>query len=130
MALSETSKYNELAKRAGTYVLSTAAGAAAAVIFLLLSALIMYVFGLPPYFAGFLSLFSLGAGCMLSGYICGKIKTRSGLRHGFRCAVLLIALCVLGALICGTLDGSSALAKTFTAVITGCTGGVLGVNRR
>ena len=130
IALSETSKYTELAKRAGTYVLSTAAGAATAVIFLLLSALIMYVFGLPPYFAGFLSLFSLGAGCMLSGYICGRIKTRSGLRHGFRCAVILIALCVLGALICGTLDGSSALAKTFTAVITGCTGGVLGVNRR
>ena len=46
--MSETSKYNELAKRAGTYVLSTAAGAATAVIFLLLSALIMYVFGLPP----------------------------------------------------------------------------------
>lgn len=121
---------NELIKRAGTYVFSTVIGAAVAVVFLLFFAFVMYALQLSLYISGFLALFSLGAGCMLSGYICGRIKKHSGLRHGFRCAVILLSLCLLGALIFGEVQGTDSIAKVLTAVITGCTGGVLGVNRR
>lgn len=121
---------NDLLKRAGTYVFSSAVGAGGAVVMLLISAFAMYILSLPLHFSGFLSLLSFGAGCMLSGYVCGRIKKHSGLRHGFRCAVILLSLGLLGALIFGEVHGTDALAKTLTAVITGCTGGVLGVNRR
>lgn len=121
---------NELMKRAGTYVFSTALGAAAAVLLLLLFALVMYALQLPLSISGFLALFSLGTGCMLSGYVCSRIKKHSGLRHGFRCAVILLALCLLGALLFGEVKGADSIAKVLTSVITGCTGGVLGVNRR
>lgn len=121
---------NDLLKRAGTYVFSSAVGAGGAVIVLIISAFAMYILNLPLHFSGFLSLLSFGMGCMLSGYVCGRIKKHSGLRHGFRCAVILLALCLLGALIFGEINGTDALSKTLTAVITGCTGGVLGVNRR
>ncbi len=121
---------NDLMKRAGTYVFSTALGAAAAVLLLLFFAFIMYTLQFPLDISGIFALFSLGVGCMLSGYVCGRIKKHSGLRHGFRCAVILLSLCLLGALLFGEVQGTDSIAKVLTAVFTGCTGGVLGVNRR
>lgn len=121
---------NELLKRAGTYVFSTALGATAAVLLLLFFAFVMYMLQFPLEISGIFALFSFGAGCMLSGYVCGRIKKHSGLRHGFRCAVILLSLCLLGALIFGEVQGADSIAKVLTAVLTGCTGGVLGVNRR
>ncbi len=97
--------------------------------FVTLFALIMYAFQFPLYFSGYFSLMSLGCGCMTSGFICGKIKKHSGLKLGFQCALILLAFVGIGAVISGAINGSEIVTKTLTAVITGCTGGVLGVNR-
>lgn len=129
IVLSEKYK-NELIKRINTYIFSTIMGAGFSVLLIFLFALLMYAVQFPLYTAGYFSLLALGCGAMLSGFICGRIKQRGGLRLGFRCAVILLVLCGIGAAINGNFDGSSAAAKIFTAVICGCTGGVLGVNRR
>ena len=121
---------NELIKRINTYIFSTVMGAGLSVALIFLFALVMYAVQFPLYTAGYFSLLALGCGAMLSGFICGKIKQHGGLRLGFRCAVILLVFCGIGALISGSFDGTSAAAKIFTAVICGCTGGVLGVNRR
>ena len=105
-------------------------GAGFSVLLITLFALLMYTVQFPLYSAVYFSLLALGGGAMLSGFICGKIKKRGGLIIGFRCAVILLVLCAVGAAINGSFDGSSAIAKIFTAVITGCTGGVMGVNKR
>jgi putative membrane protein (TIGR04086 family) len=89
----------------------------------------MDMLSLPPEAAGVLSLITLGAGCTVSGFVCGCVKKSHGLRRGFRCALIMIAVIMTGALISGSLDGASAAAKCITAVICGCMGGVLGVNR-
>ena len=117
-------------KRINTYIFSTVLGAGLSVLLVFLSAFIMYALQFPLYTAGYFSLFSLGCGAMLSGFVCGRIKQRGGLRTGFRCAVILLVLCGIGAAIGGNFDGTAAAAKIFTAVICGCTGGVLGVNKR
>ncbi len=119
----------ELLQRGGTYVFSTVSGAAVSVVFITLFALFMYAFGLPLYVSGYFSLTALGCGCMTSGFICGKIKKHSGLKLGFQCGIILLFLVALGALISGSLNGTEAVTKSLTAIITGCTGGVLGVNR-
>ncbi|MBQ8614236.1 MAG: TIGR04086 family membrane protein [Ruminiclostridium sp.] len=116
-------------QKAGTYVFSTVMGALLSVALITLFALLMYALQMPLYFAEYLSLTALGCGCMLSGFICGRIKKRGGLKLGLQCAAILLALCALGALISGGLNGSAAVSKIITGVLTGCTGGVLGVNR-
>lgn len=128
--LSVKKSYRELLRRMSTYILSTAAGTGVSVILLLSFAALMYAFTLPLYFSGYLALVALGAGCIVSGIVAGRIKKRCGLKVGFRCGVIMLVLCALGALIFGRFDGSYALVKTITVVITGCCGGVIGVNRR
>ncbi len=129
IVLSEKAK-SELAKKINTYIFSTVMGAGLSVILILLFAGMMYTLQFPLYTAGYFSLLALGCGAMLSGFISGKIKHRGGLKTGFRCAVILLVLCGTGAAISGNFDGTAAAAKIVTAVICGCTGGVLGVNKR
>ena len=121
---------NELIKRINTYVFSTVMGAGLSVGLIFLFAWIMYAVQFPLYTAEYFSLLALGCGAMLSGFICGRIKRHGGLKTGFRCGVILLVLCGIGAAISGNFDGTSAASKIFTAVICGCTGGVLGVNKR
>ena len=126
--MSEEKSRKDIYKRAGTYVFSTVVGAAASILLLLACSLVMYAVNLPPEYAGAFGLFALGGGCMASGFVCCLIKKRGGIRHGFRCAVLLSGMIILVSLITGSFDGSLALTKLVTAVITGCTGGIIGVN--
>ena len=128
--MSVKKSYRELFGRIRTYILSTAVGAGVSVILLLSFAALTYAFTMPLYFSGYLALVALGAGCIVSGIVAGRIKKRCGLKVGFRCGVIMLALCAFGALIFGKLDGSAALVKTITVVITGCCGGVIGVNRK
>lgn len=127
--MSEKRITRDFLQRAGTYVFSTAVGAAVSIALVFLTALIMYVLQTPLQLAGYFSLFSIGTGCMVSGFICGSIKKRKGLLVGLECAVILMFLCVIGTVIGGTLNGTELLPKLITCVLTGCTGGVLGVNR-
>ena len=127
--MSDKKNTSDLLPRAGTYVFSTIAGAGVSVIIITLSALLMYLLQFPLYFAEYFSLAAFGCGCMTSGFICGRIKKHSGLKLGFQCGFILLGLCALGALAGGLWSGSQVISKIITAVLTGCTGGVLGVNR-
>jgi len=129
IVLSEKVK-SELVKRINTYIFSTVMGAGLSVLLIFLFAWVMYALQFPLYTAEYFSLLALGSGAMLSGFISGRIKRHGGLKVGFRCGVILLVLCGIGAAISGNFDGTSAAAKILTVVICGCTGGVLGVNRR
>lgn len=120
---------NDLLQRGGTYVFASLSGMLASVIIITLCALLMYALGLPLSFSGYFSLMALGGGCLLSGYICGRIKRRSGLKLGLRCGLILFSVIGLAAAASGNVNGSAIAEKLITTVITGCTGGVLGVNR-
>ncbi len=129
IVLSEKMK-SELIKRINTYIFSTVIGAGLSVVLIFLFAWVMYALQFPLYTAEYFSLLALGSGAMLSGFISGRIKRRSGLKTGFRCGVILLFLCAVGAAISGNFDGTDAAAKIFTTVICGCAGGVIGVNRQ
>lgn len=116
-------------QRIATYILSTVSGALCSVILITLFALLMYALQTPLYFADYLSLVALGAGCLLSGFICGRVKKRQGLLLGVKCGAIMLALCFTGSLISGNFSGNEIVSKVITLLVTGCTGGVLGVNR-
>lgn len=128
--MSEKKVRNELLHKLGVYAFSTVAGAAVSVIFIIIFAFVMCAFGAPLYFGEYFSLMAFGCGCMASGFVCGRIKKRGGLKLGFRCAVIFLVLIAVGAALSGNFNGDAAIAKILTSVITGCTGGVLGVNRQ
>ena len=116
-------------RQAAAYAFSTVSGALLSVALLTVFALLMYALQTPLYFADYLSLMALGGGCMLSAFICGKIKKRQGLLLGLKCAAIMLFLCFIGSLISGNLSGNEIASKAVTLILTGCTGGVLGVNR-
>lgn len=110
------------------YVFSTLAGAAASCVLLLITALVMYIPALPAEAAGIMSGIALGGGCAVSGFVAGNVRKHSGLLTGLKCGIILLVLCAAASVIGGNADGSGIASKCVTAVITGCFGGVTGVN--
>ena len=129
-ALSVNKKTHDTVKRAGTFVFSVLCGMLSCGVLLLLFSAVMYVLGLLPEIAGVLALVSFAAGCLLAGFICGSIKQHGGLKAGLICALLMTSAVVIGSLFTGGFSGGSALVKLISAVISSCTGAVLGVNRK
>ena len=128
--MSENKKnYDEL-KKVSTYLLSFLCGTAASGILLALFSLAMYILGLPPEIAGALSFIAFAAGCILSGFVCGSIKRRRGLRCGIVCAAAMLCVPLTVSLISGSFTGLSLVPKLIGAVTGACTGAVLGVNRK
>lgn len=114
--------------RSRLYILSTAVGAAVCGVLLLPAALFMCLFSLPADAAGLFSLFALGGGCAVSGFITGNVRKRHGLATGLRSGLLLFLLCAAASAVSGGADLGGIAAKGLVAVITGCFGGVIGVN--
>ena len=117
-------------RRLKPYIVATVLGALVSLPILLLLALSLYILQLPTEWAGVMSLFALGGGCLCSGVILGKKLRRKGIIIGARAGLILCALCLFGAVLTGGLDGTQAFIKVTVSVLTGCTGGVLGVNSR
>lgn len=120
----------DTAKKAGAFLFSALCGMLACGALTLLFSAVMYVLGLLPEIAGVLALVSFAAGCMLAGFICGRIKQHGGLKIGLICALLMTAAVVIGSLFTDGFSGGSALVKLISAVCASCTGAVLGVNRK
>lgn len=127
--MSVNKRSDEKLKRAGTYVFSLLCGAAAAGILLAAFPALMYALEMPPESAGVFAFTALAAGCLVSGFVCGSIKRRGGLRCGLICAGLISAVLLAVSLITGNADGSSAAARLLTTAAGCCTGAVIGVNR-
>ncbi len=111
------------------FVFSCGCGTLCGFITMLLSALVMYIFQFEPKYASLGALLSLGVSCLTSGWLCGAIRRRHGLKTGMQCAVIFIIICEAGSVINGTFPDSGLTSKAICAVLTACTGGVLGVNK-
>ena len=128
--MSVNKKARELPKKAAVFAVSVLCGMLATGVLTLMFSAAMYFLGLLPEIAGVLSFVSFAAGCMLAGFVCGRIKQHGGLRAGIICALLMTAAVAAGSFITGGLSGESAFAKLTAAVCASCTGSVWGVNRR
>ena len=128
--MSVNKKSDETMKKAGTYLFSTLCGAVLSGVLIAAFTGLMYVLGFPPETAGFLSVTAFAAGCLLSGFICGRIKRRRGLVCGLICAAAALAAVFTVSLISGNVSGSYAVMKVIVAALSSCTGSVIGVNSR
>lgn len=128
--MSVNKKARDTAKKAGAFIFSVLCGMLACGALTLIFSAVMYFLGLLPELAGVLAFVAFASGCMLSGFICGRIKQHGGLKIGLVCALLMTAAVVIGSLITGGFSGESALVKLIASVFASCTGAVWGVNRR
>lgn len=130
MGVSETNKtsYN-LKKRIKPYVFSTVCGCICGLVTVLILSLIMYGLQLDVGLAAVLALPAFGLSCFCAAFICGLILRRGGLKIGVCLAIIFVILCSIGALLAGNFSGDAFFSKLICALLTGCTGGVLGVNR-
>jgi putative membrane protein (TIGR04086 family) len=117
-------------KRIFTYIFSTACGALAAAIMVLLLALVSYILGFKRDMAGGMAFAALTGRCFVSGLICGLIRKRGGLISGAVCAAAMLIPLLLISLFTGGFSGSEIIVKTASMLTASCTGAVIGVNRR
>lgn len=117
-------------RRFKPYIAATVLGALVSLPVLLLMSLALFLLQLPVEWAGGMSLFALGSGCVCSGIILGRRLRRNGLLLGAQGGILLCLLCLLGAVFTGGFTGGQAAVKIIVAIITGCSGGVIGVNSK
>lgn len=108
--------------------IAVTAGAFAAIAFLLLTSLAVFMLQLPSGWGYVMGLVSLAAGCLTAGYVLGRKKKRSGIKQGVLCGMALFLLCLIGGVIFGSVTAGGFFAKLTVCLIAGIAGGVLGVN--
>lgn len=108
--------------------LALTAGAFAAAAVLLLTSLVLFVLQLPADWGYIMGLLSLSVGCLVSGYVLGRKKRKSGIKQGLLCGCTMFLLCLAGGLIFGTVTAGGFFAKLAVCSVAGVAGGVIGVN--
>lgn len=98
--------------------------------FILLFALCSYVLGLRREMAGGMAVLAFAAGCFVSGLLCGLIKRHGGLASGAVCAAVMLVITAAVSLLTGSFTGAELPGRCVCAVLSACTGAVIGVNRQ
>lgn len=121
------STYKKLVK---PFVLGGIFGMSVTALLLIAFAVAMCLLELPEGIQGVLSTFSLGVGCIVDGYVLGKILRHNGLFKGCQAGLIIFGLCLLISIITGSFCGEMILGKLFVCTICGAMGGVFGVNSK
>ena len=116
----------------------TAAVISGTVTVLVLSVLLTAVFSFAAEKSGSLdntalfvcSIVFLCLSCMSGGIVCARVGRKKGLLSGMICGGLGFGLILILGIICGAQPDTGTLLKLAAAVISGGTGGVMGVNKR
>lgn len=116
-------------RRLKIYILAVIVGCLTSAVMIMVLSGAMLLLQLDTALSTFLGLLALGAGCLAAGITIGKFRRRNGLAGGLKAALLMLLLCLIGTFISGNFTGTEVFSKTLVAVITGCMGGVIGVNK-
>lgn len=125
-----TGRNNRFRRKAAPYILSCVAGAGASIAAMLAAAGVMYMLQLSEETSEIIALICFGTGCMVSGFVIGKIKHKNGLFSGIKTSLVLTALCLAASALSGGFDFSEWIIRTLTALFSGGIGGIMGVNRQ
>lgn len=97
---------------------------------LMFFALIMSFKDVPIVLLGPMSVASLVIGCLVSGFVIGRLTRSSGLPYGALCGFIIYALIFIMSFLIGESVGLAALLKLAISMLSGSIGGVVGVNMR
>lgn len=117
-------------KKIFTYIFSAVCGILTAAALTALFAALAFALQMKRDMAGGMAFIAFIAGCFVSGLLCGLIKKRGGLKIGAVCGGVLLILSLSVSVISGNFTGAELAAKTAAALLAGCTGAVIGVNRK
>lgn len=110
------------------FVKGLAAGLITALLLTALSAALFTAAKAPDGADELLGFFTLAAACFVSGLFTGGGKGKNGFFWGAVGGAIIFMLCCTASLIIGSADGTMVVPKLLVCLISGCIGGIVGVN--
>jgi putative membrane protein (TIGR04086 family) len=114
----------------GPFLLALAVGIFTIVGVLFVLSFVMFILELPVMLASSMAVVALAAGCLLSGWVIGRIKRVKGFILGMRMGGILMGILFLVTLLGGSMTFEGFIIRVSVCVISGAVGGVLGVNAK
>ncbi len=115
-------------KKCRPFIKGTTAGIITAVVFVVLSAIIFTAADAPEGAQSVLGYITLVAASGVCGMFYGGGKGKNGFAWGTLGGVVIFALCLAVSVISGNFSGSDFISKLVTCLVSGCIGGIAGVN--
>ena len=115
-------------KKCRPFIKGTAAGIITAVVFVVLSALIFTAADAPEGAELILGYITLAVSSGVCGMFYGGGKGQNGFAWGTLGGVVIFALCLAVSVISENFSGSAFISKLVTCLVSGCIGGITGVN--
>lgn len=115
-------------KKCRPFIKGTAAGIITAVVFVALSALIFTAADAPDGAELILGYITLAVSSGVCGMFYGGGKGKNGFAWGALGGVVIFALCLAVSVISENFSGSAFISKLVTCLVSGCIGGITGVN--
>ena len=115
-------------KKCRPFIKGTAAGIITAVVFVVLSALIFTATDAPEGAELILGYITLAVSSGVCGMFYGGGKGKNGFAWGTLGGVVIFALCLAVSVISENFSGSAFISKLVTCLVSGCIGGITGVN--
>ena len=115
-------------KKCRPFIKGTTAGIITAVVFVVLSALIFTATDAPEGAELILGYITLAVSSGVCGMFYGGGKGKNGFAWGTLGGAVIFVLCFIISVISGNFDGSAFASKFVTCLVSGCIGGITGVN--
>lgn len=115
-------------KKCRPFIKGTAAGIITVVVFVVLSALIFTAADAPDGAELILGYITLAVSSGVCGMFYGGGKGKNGFAWGTLGGVVIFALCLAVSVISENFSGSAFISKLVTCLVSGCIGGITGVN--
>ena len=115
-------------KKCRPFIKGTVAGVVAAVIFVVLSAVVFTAADAPEGAESILGYITIAVSAGVCGMFYGAGRGRNGFAWGTLGGAVIFALCFTSSFITGNFEGNAFLSKLTTCLVSGCIGGIIGVN--
>lgn len=115
-------------KKCRPFIKGTAAGIITAAVLAALSALIFVAADAPEGSETVLGYITAASASCVCGMFYGGGKGKNGFAWGTLGGAVIFALCFAASVITGNLGGSAFVSKLITCLLSGCIGGIAGVN--
>ena len=115
-------------KKCRPFIKGTAAGIITVVVFVVLSALIFTAADAPEGAELILGYITLAVSSGVCGMFYGGGKGKNGFAWGTLGGAVIFVLCFISSFITGNFEGNAFLSKLTTCLVSGCIGGIIGVN--
>ena len=127
-AMVKRRSYKAAIKKLRPFVIGAVAGTVTAAVFTVIGAFLFNIAAAPSGADRVMAYVSLGASAVVCGMFFGGGRGKNGFAWGTLGGLAMFALCFAVTLISGGFTGTEFLPKLISSALSGCIGGIIGVN--